>query len=165
MSVHLTPKQKQVLDALEALFLQRGYMPSVREIAAWMGLSVATIHQHLRALEAKGRISSDGSPRGLAVLPSSGRRETRPARVEGEVRNGRVVRMPARHRRHIGLPLELSHSNLSVLQVVDDALANLDFRVGDFMLYEVNTGEEPRMATPMGSPEQQGRILALIRPL
>jgi len=51
----LTKRQKEILDFISQFRLRHGYMPSYREIAAYFRLSApSTIHQHVKALIAKG---------------------------------------------------------------------------------------------------------------
>lgn len=55
----LTKKQKQILDYVTEFIQLNGYAPSYREIAEYFGLSsTATVHDHVRALEDKGLITS-----------------------------------------------------------------------------------------------------------
>ena len=55
MESTLTPKQKQILEWIEAYLQKNQTMPSRREIALGLGLSSpATIQQHIEALEKKG---------------------------------------------------------------------------------------------------------------
>jgi repressor LexA len=50
----LTRRQKQVLDFLAQFVNENGYSPSYQEIATGLGLaSLATVHKHVQALEAK----------------------------------------------------------------------------------------------------------------
>ena len=50
----LTRRQKQVLDFLAQFVNENGYSPSYQEIANGLGLaSLATVHKHVQALEAK----------------------------------------------------------------------------------------------------------------
>lgn len=56
----LSPKQQEIFDYIEATIGERGTAPTVREIAAAMGLkSVATVHRHLQKMEEKGVIRRD----------------------------------------------------------------------------------------------------------
>lgn len=60
-SQRLTGRQRQILDYLVNRAQEKGYAPSVREIAAALGLrSPSTVHQHLTALEQKGHIHRNG---------------------------------------------------------------------------------------------------------
>lgn len=50
----LTRRQKQVMDFLAKFIEDHGYSPSYEEVAAGLGLaSLATVHKHIQALEAK----------------------------------------------------------------------------------------------------------------
>lgn len=53
----LTKRQKQILDFIESFLEENGYSPSFEEIAGRFGFrSLATVHEHLSNLEAKGYI-------------------------------------------------------------------------------------------------------------
>jgi len=50
----LTRRQKEVMDFLAKFIEENGYSPSYEELAAGLGLaSLATVHKHVQALEAK----------------------------------------------------------------------------------------------------------------
>ncbi|MDX2152510.1 MAG: transcriptional repressor LexA [Bryobacteraceae bacterium] len=50
----LTRRQKEVLDFIASFIEERGYSPSYEELAAGLDLnSLATVHKHIQALEAK----------------------------------------------------------------------------------------------------------------
>lgn len=50
----LTRRQKEVMDFLKGFIEKNGYSPSYEEVAAGLGLaSLATVHKHIQALEAK----------------------------------------------------------------------------------------------------------------
>ena len=68
--VTLYKKQKQILDYLSQYIQLNSYSPTLQEIADAMGLSsLATVHEHLQALEKKGVIRKfDGSVRGIEIL-------------------------------------------------------------------------------------------------
>lgn len=56
----LTKKQKQILDVIVEYVKDKGYAPSYREIADTIGVSsTATVHEHVKNLEAKGYLSCD----------------------------------------------------------------------------------------------------------
>jgi len=68
--VTLYRKQKQILDFISQYIQINGYSPTLQEIANAMGLSsLATVHEHLQALEKKKLIRKyEGSVRGIEVL-------------------------------------------------------------------------------------------------
>jgi len=65
----LTPRQRQVLDFVTACLERRGYPPTLREIAAHLGIrGTLGAAKHLDALERKGLLrKSPGSSRGLSL--------------------------------------------------------------------------------------------------
>lgn len=65
----ITKKQKQTLDFIATFIKDNGYAPSYREVAEAIGVSsTATVHEHVKNLERKGFLSSDGeSMRSLEV--------------------------------------------------------------------------------------------------
>lgn len=67
----LTPRQKEVLDFLAAFIEEKGYSPSFEEIAAGLKLaSLATVHKHISALEAKQYLNRGfNQSRSLEVSP------------------------------------------------------------------------------------------------
>jgi len=55
--IPLTRRQRQLVDFISEFIQQNGYSPTLEEIGQGMGLSsLATIHKHLKNLEAKGLI-------------------------------------------------------------------------------------------------------------
>jgi DNA-binding CsgD family transcriptional regulator len=67
----LTMRQKEVLNILKANIEADRVAPTVREIAADMGLSAATIQQHLQELEKKGKLTLTGRIRGIVLREQS----------------------------------------------------------------------------------------------
>ena len=69
----LTQKQQVIYDYLIQFTAENGYPPSVREIAAAVGLkSPSTVHFHLKALEEAGAINRDtGKTRAITAVQSS----------------------------------------------------------------------------------------------
>ena len=68
MESYLTPKQKVILEWIEAHLKEHQTMPSRREIATGLGLSSpATIQQHIEALEKKGFLKRGGTRESRAL--------------------------------------------------------------------------------------------------
>jgi repressor LexA len=67
----LTPRQRRVLQAIEAFRHSRGYSPTLREIADAVGLaSVSSVSYYLSSLQDKGYLSrGEGRPRTAVVRP------------------------------------------------------------------------------------------------
>ena len=56
----LTKRQREIYDYIRGFLETNGYAPSLEEIGAHFGLaSVATVHEHLSNLEAKGALRRD----------------------------------------------------------------------------------------------------------
>ena len=71
--VTLYKKQREILDYISQYIQQNGTSPTLKEIADAMNLSsLATVHEHLQALEKKGMIRRfDGAVRGIEVVDES----------------------------------------------------------------------------------------------
>jgi UDP-N-acetyl-D-mannosaminuronate dehydrogenase len=69
-SVSLTPKQKQVFDFITKFYSEKGYSPTLKEIAKEFKVSTATVHQYIEALLKKEYLhKTKGSVRN--VIPIS----------------------------------------------------------------------------------------------
>ena len=66
---NLTRKQQQIYDYILAFTIENGYPPSVREIAAAVGLkSPSTVHFHMKGLEEAGMIvKAEGKTRAISL--------------------------------------------------------------------------------------------------
>ncbi len=53
----LTPRQEQLCEALDRLSRERGYGPSVAELATELGVGRSRCHSLLRALLVKGAVA------------------------------------------------------------------------------------------------------------
>jgi repressor LexA len=71
--VTLYKKQKQILEFISQYIQVNGYSPTLQEIADSMNLSsLATVHEHLQALERKGIIKRyEGAVRGIEIVDVS----------------------------------------------------------------------------------------------
>lgn len=70
MAVTLYKRQRQIVDFLAQYIQRNGYSPTLREIADSLGVSsLATVHEHLQALERKHVIRRhEGSTRGVELI-------------------------------------------------------------------------------------------------
>lgn len=67
----LTEKQEAVLHFIEEYQLEHGSSPTLREMREFFGVnSDNSILKHLKALEEKGYITKDDTPRGIKLLSS-----------------------------------------------------------------------------------------------
>ncbi|ADQ06151.1 transcriptional repressor, LexA family [Caldicellulosiruptor hydrothermalis 108] len=67
----LTERQQQILYAITSYINEKGYPPTVRELADMVGIkSSSTLHGHLKRLEKKGYITKEkGKPR--TIVPTA----------------------------------------------------------------------------------------------
>jgi SOS-response transcriptional repressor LexA len=69
----LTTKQSMVLDVVRIAIARSGVAPTLSEIADAVGLrSMASVHQHLETLEAKGYIRREfRKPQAITLVPAA----------------------------------------------------------------------------------------------
>ena len=70
MAVTLYKRQRQIVEFINQYIQRHGYSPTLSEIAEAIGVSsLATVHEHLQALEKKGIIRKyEGAIRGIELL-------------------------------------------------------------------------------------------------
>lgn len=73
MPVTLYRRQRQIVEFIAQYIQKNGYSPTLQDIADAIGVSsLATVHEHLQALEKKGIIKKyDGAVRGIELLDRS----------------------------------------------------------------------------------------------
>jgi repressor LexA len=85
MPVTLYNRQRQILDFIAQYIQTNSYSPTLQEIARALGVSsLATVHEHLEAMEKKGVIKRfDGAVRGIEILDKeAASRTSSPAAVD-----------------------------------------------------------------------------------
>jgi repressor LexA len=136
--VHLTRRQKEILDYLGRYIERRGYAPTIEEIGEHFGLSsLATVHKHLTNLQEKGLVKRAWNrSRALELVPT---------RVEVK-----AVELPLMGRVAAGTPIEAVQSTETifvpedmvgrrdtyVLQVKGDSMIDEQIRDGDYVIVE-----------------------------
>lgn len=136
----LTKRQRQIYDYVRRFLEEEGYAPSIEEIAAHFGLSsVATVHEHLRNLQAKGALRRDPNrSRALEVLDGGAGRRTG------------AVELPLLGRVAAGSPIEaisddetiavpedlLGRDETFVLRVEGDSMVDEHIAHGDYVIVE-----------------------------
>lgn len=91
----ITPRQRQILEAIRDSVAQRGYPPSMREIGEAVGLmSSSSVKHQITALQAKGFLRQDPNrPRAIeVVLPE----ELESLASDGDSATATTVRPPSR---------------------------------------------------------------------
>ena len=98
----LTKRQREMLDFIEGFVRFRGYSPSFEEIAQSFGYrSLATVHEHLSNLQAKGYIRKNYNESRSIEL------------VDGELRVA-AVELPLHGNVAAGMPIEAIEDNESI---------------------------------------------------
>jgi repressor LexA len=139
----LTPRQRQVLEFIDAEVRERGYPPSVREIGEAVGLSSSsTVHAHLAALQEKGFLRRDPTkPRAIEVRwdPNSGvameRRPFRHVPLVGDVAAGTDVLAQENVEELFPVPSDFTgDGELFMLRVRGDSMIDAGILDGDFVI-------------------------------
>jgi len=136
--MHLTRRQKEILDYLTRHIERKGYAPTIEEIGEHFGLnSLATVHKHLTNLQEKGLIKRAWNrSRALELVPTQ-------VAV-------RAVELPLLGRVAAGAPIEAVESSETiyvpedmvgrkdtyVLQVKGDSMIEEQIRDGDYVIVE-----------------------------
>ncbi|HVN80793.1 MAG TPA: transcriptional repressor LexA [Terriglobia bacterium] len=116
----LTKRQYEVLSFLDSFIKQNGYCPSFQEIGKGLNLSsLATVHKHVKTLEAKGFIHRGfNQSRSIEVvfaleMGGSGRKGQEVSHLEPESSQNRIEgwELPLFGRIAAGLPLEAVTNN------------------------------------------------------
>ncbi len=154
MARKITKRQQQIYDFIRSYQQEKGYPPSVREMAAAVGLSSpSTVHAHLSALEDHGLIKRDKTkPRALEVFNEDGS-ATKLAEVKEAPDRG-TVSLPLIGRVAAGLPI-LAEQNVEdtftlpteiatdsssfVLEVHGNSMINVGIYNGDYIIVREQT--------------------------
>ncbi len=139
----LTPRQREILEFIEAQSRERGYPPSVREIGEAVGLtSPSTVHSHLNTLTRLGYLRRDPSkPRAIEVRWDSNsgavmeRRPVRHVPLVGDVAAGTDVLAQENVEELLPVPLDFTgDGELFMLRVRGDSMIELGILDGDFVV-------------------------------
>jgi repressor LexA len=136
--MHLTRRQKEILDYLSGYIEEHGYAPTIEEIGRHFGLSsLATVHKHLTNLQDKGLVKRAWNrSRALELVPSQV--------------TVRAVEVPLLGRVAAGTPIEaiestetifvpedmLGRGRTYVLQVKGESMIEEQIRDGDYVIVE-----------------------------
>ncbi|MFW6303211.1 MAG: transcriptional repressor LexA [Candidatus Sumerlaeota bacterium] len=157
MAQYLTKRQREMLDFLERFIRENGYSPSLEEICEGVGLSsIATVHVHLRNLEAKKMIRRLANrSRSIELLPAARKSNALP----GKKAFSGTVELPLLGRVAAGEPIEALVDDETVevpgefvrgresfvLRVKGDSMIEDQIRDGDLVIVErretANAGE------------------------
>ncbi|MUH51726.1 MAG: transcriptional repressor LexA [Actinobacteria bacterium] len=165
--VHLTARQRQILDVIEQNMQDRGYPPSVREIGESVGLtSPSTVHSHLATLERLGYLRRDPTkPRALEVRfdPNSGvameRRPVRHIPLVGDVAAGTDVLAQQNVEELLPMPTDFTgDGDLFMLRVRGDSMIDVGILDGDFVVVHQQATANNGDIVIAGIPGEEGTV-------
>jgi repressor LexA len=133
----------RILEFIREAVTERGYPPSVREIAEAVGLaSTSAVHHHLTKLEREGKLQREATrSRALSVSGSLGARSIR-APIVGEIAAGSPIFAYADQNETITVPSELaarSGRNTFVLRVRGKSMIEDHIDDGDYVVVQEQT--------------------------
>jgi len=135
--MNLTPRQLEIVNFIREYFADRGYAPTMQEIANHLGVSRPTVFEHIEALEAKGALQRQAlRSRGIELAPElAGKPSALP--LVGRIAAGSPIEA-------IEAPEVLDLESLFrgrpgetfVLQVRGDSMIEEQIRDGDYVIVE-----------------------------
>ena len=133
--------QERVLSYIQSEIRERGYAPSVREIADAVGLrSTSTVHGHLMRLEKKGLLYRDAmKPRAIGVVSPTVSEDVleqvREIPVVGNVAAGQPILAEQNIEEIMPLPLGLTGDGEHfILRVKGDSMIQAGILSGDYIV-------------------------------
>jgi repressor LexA len=168
----LTPRQRQVLEFVDAEVRRRGYPPSVREIGEAVGLSSSsTVHAHLAALQDKGYLTRDPTkPRAIEVrydIESGAPVERRPVRhvpVVGDVAAGTGVLAAENIEETLPVPEDFTgDGQLFMVRVRGDSMIEAGILDGDYVVVRQQPTADPGDTVVAGIPGEEATVKTFLR--
>ncbi|MBU3957047.1 transcriptional repressor LexA [Patescibacteria group bacterium] len=151
MPVTLYKRQKQILDFISQYIQKNGYSPTLTEIAEAIGVSsLATVHEHLTAMEKKGVIKRyEGSVRGIELVDKKLGQLTKGVEIPimGFIAAGKPIEpyTDPNATVHISPSLLTGKKRAFVLQVKGESMIDDGILDGDYVVIEqketANNGE------------------------
>lgn len=129
-------RAERILAYIRETIDERGYPPSVREIAEAVGLaSTSAVHHHLTKLEKDGRLQKEATRSRALTLPGSHAAKVVNAPIIGEIAAGQPIEAYEDRSETMSLPAELApRHDTFVLRVrgksmIEDHIDNGDYVV------------------------------------
>jgi repressor LexA len=129
-------RAERILTYIRETVDERGYPPSVREIAEAVGLaSTSAVHHHLTKLEKDGRLQKEATRSRALTLPGSHAAKVVNAPIVGEIAAGQPIEAYEDRSETMSLPAELApRHDTFVLRVrgksmIEDHIVNGDYVV------------------------------------
>ena len=136
--MHLTRRQKEILDFLNDYIQRQGYAPTIEEIAAHFSLrSLATVHKHLSNLQEKGLIRREWNrSRALELVPTEVKVEAVELPLLGLVAAGSPIEAIEASETIFVPENMVGRRETYVLQVKGDSMIDEQIRDGDYVIVE-----------------------------
>lgn len=158
----LSNRQMLILDFIKAEVSERGYPPSVREIAKAVGLaSSSTVHGHLAKIEEKGFIKRDPTkPRAIEIIEQDSHIHKDTARyipVLGKVTAGVPITAVENIDEYVPVPGSSASDadNLFILVIEGDSMINAGIFDGDqVVVKQQNTAENGDIVVAMTDQDE-----------
>jgi repressor LexA len=137
----------RILAFIREAVAERGYPPSVREIAEAVGLaSTSAVHHHLTKLEKDGRLNKEATRSRALSLPGMNGGRVVQAPIIGEIAAGQPIHAYEDRSETMGLPSELAAGRgreTFVLRVRGKSMIDDHIDDGDFVVVqEQNTARD-----------------------
>src|SRR5690625_3842862 len=160
----LSKRQQMIIDYIKEEVSEKGYPPSVREIAKAVGLaSSSTVHGHLLRLENKGYIRRDPTkPRAIEVLDKSidsniPKDKARYAPVIGKVTAGIPITAVENIEEFVPIPSSTTNpdDNIFVLIIEGESMIETGILDGDMvMIKQQNTAQNGEIVVAMTEDDE-----------
>ena len=136
----LTKRQREILDFIEGFIRFRGYSPSFEEIAEEFGYrSLATVHEHLENLQAKGYVRKNyNESRSVELVEGKLRVAAVELPLYGNVAAGQPIEV-IEEQETVSVPEDMISGSLSehyVLRVRGDSMIDEQIRDGDYVIVQ-----------------------------
>jgi repressor LexA len=132
----LTDRQQTIFDFIRGLIEDRGYGPTIREIADEMGFASPNgVMCHLKALEKKGLINRTSNQSRSIVLTDEAHEEIRGLPLAGRVQAGALMEAVEQTDR-IDLGEMWTRKGTYVLEVTGDSMIDAQIADGDYVIVE-----------------------------
>jgi len=138
--VDLTNNEKAVYEYIQEKIAYDGYAPSVRDIAAALGIrSTSTVHAYMRRLEEKGYIQKEqGKSRAVKIERKGEPDKMLRVPILGKVAAGIPITAVQTCEGYVDYPASMSRgkSSLFALRVQGESMINAGILDGDIVIVE-----------------------------
>ena len=132
------PRGDRILSFIEKAVAERGYPPSVREIAAAVGLaSTSAVHHHLLRLQKEGRLSRQPTRSRALSIPGAKQLRAVPAPIVGEIAAGQPIYAYEEREETLAVPSDWARNDDTfVLKVRGKSMIEDLIDDGDFVVIQ-----------------------------